>query len=151
MWKILKWILVLFCMLQIFLFSADPAYESDQKSNHVIVWIAERLAGHTLNEEERLEKIDKYVVLVRKGAHFCIYLLLGFLMLSLIREYKVLDWKMMFLAFVICFFYACSDEFHQLFVPGRSGNIIDIGIDSLGVYFGVLLYYGYYQIRRKYE
>ena len=151
MWKILKWILVLLCMLQIFLFSADPADTSDEKSNRVIVWIAERMVGHTLNEEERQEKIDEYVVLVRKGAHFCIYLLLGFLMLSLIKEYKELDWKMMFLAFVLTFFYACSDEIHQLFVPGRSGNILDVGIDSLGAYFGVLFYYGYYRIRRKYE
>ena len=151
MWKILKMILVLLCMLQIFLFSADSADESDEKSNRVIIWIAERMVGQPLNEEERQEKIEEYVVFVRKGAHVCVYLLLGFLMLSLIREYKVLDWRMMFLAFILSFFYACSDEIHQLFVPGRSGSIIDVGIDSIGVYFGVLLYYGYYRIRRKYE
>ena len=57
----------------------------------------------------------------------------------------------MFAAFVFCFLYACSDEVHQLFVPGRSGNIIDVGIDSIGSYFGILFFYIYYQLRRKYE
>lgn len=35
--------------------------------------------------------------------------------------------------------YAASDEFHQLFVPGRSGQISDVLLDSAGVCFGVLL------------
>ena len=150
-WKIIKWILVLACMISIFCFSADSADESDAKSNHIIVSIAEFLAGKSLSPEEREEKIEKYVVLVRKGAHFSIYLLLGFLVLGLVKEYKELDWKWMFLSFVFCFLYACSDEVHQLFVPGRSGNIIDVGIDSLGSYFGILIYDLYYRIRRKYE
>ena len=150
-WKVIKIILVFLCMASIFMFSNDPAYESDQKSNTIIIRIAEFMAGKSLNEQEREEKIEKYVVLVRKGAHFSIYLLLGFLVLSLLKEYREIDWKVMFFSFVFCFLYACSDEVHQLFVEGRSGNIIDVGIDSLGSYFGVLIYYLYYKIRRKYE
>ncbi len=149
--KIIKILLVIICMLSIFMFSSDPAYESDKKSNTVIVFIAESLAGHNLNNKERQEKIDKYVVLVRKTAHLIIYLILGFLIISLIKEYKVIDWKMMFLAFILSYLYACSDEIHQLFVPGRSGNMIDVLIDSLGSYLGILIYHFYYQLRRKYE
>ena len=148
-WKILKIILVFLCMASIFLFSNDDADASNLKSDGVVVHIAEFLAGHSLNKEQREEKIEKYVVYVRKTAHFSIYLLLGFLMISLIKEYRELTWKELFLAFFLSFLYACSDEVHQLFVSGRSGNIIDVGIDSMGAYFGVLFYYFYYRIRRK--
>jgi len=29
--------------------------------------------------------------------------------------------------------YAIFDEIHQLFIRGRSGNIFDVGIDSIGI------------------
>ena len=147
----IKWILVIICMLQIFLLSSDPADLSNKKSNHVIVWIAEVLAGHTLSEDVRQEKIEEYVLFVRKGAHIFVYFLLGFFILSLMKEYHVITWKIVLLAFFFSFLYACSDEVHQLFVPGRSGNIIDIGIDSIGSFLGVLCYYLFYRFRRKYE
>lgn len=151
MTKIIKWILVITCMVQIFMFSADPAEQSDKKSNGMIIWIAERLVGHTLNEAERKMKVNEYAKVVRKGAHIFIYFLLGFLVINLVIEYKMLDWKTMFLSFVITFLYACSDEIHQLFVRGRSGSIIDVGIDSIGIYLGILCYYFIKKLRRTHE
>ena len=149
-WKSIKLMLVLLCMITIFMFSNDSGYESDEKSNTIIVRVAEVLAGHSLDKEEREAKIEQYVTIVRKSAHFIIYLVLGLLLISYIKEYKIVNWKSMFFAFVIAFLYACSDEVHQLFVPGRSGNIIDVGIDSLGAYLGITIYYLYYKWR-KYE
>ena len=35
--------------------------------------------------------------------------------------------------------YAASDEFHQLFVPGRAGRVTDVLIDSGGVIFGLFV------------
>lgn len=35
--------------------------------------------------------------------------------------------------------YAMTDEFHQLFVPGRSGQVKDVLLDSCGAAVGVLL------------
>ncbi len=147
--KIIKIILVLLCMISIFMFSNDPAEASDKKSNHVIVSIAEFMAGHSLDKDTRQETIDKYVVLVRKSAHFTIYLLLGFFVISLIKEYNLINNKMIIYALIFSFLYACSDEIHQLFVPGRSGNIIDVLIDSFGSIVGIFIYYGYYLIRRR--
>lgn len=34
--------------------------------------------------------------------------------------------------------YALTDEYHQTFVGGRSGNLVDVTIDSLGIFLGVL-------------
>ena len=36
-------------------------------------------------------------------------------------------------AVAISFLYACSDEYHQTFVPGRFGSPIDVGVDSIGM------------------
>ena len=33
-----------------------------------------------------------------------------------------------------------TDEIHQLFVPGRSGEIRDVCIDSLGVITGIIIF-----------
>jgi VanZ family protein len=43
----------------------------------------------------------------------------------------------------VSIFYAFTDEFHQLFVTGRTGQFIDIGIDMIGVLIGVLVFYIY--------
>ena len=39
-------------------------------------------------------------------------------------------------------FYAGTDELHQYFVPGRSARLFDVGIDTLGVLTGILIYLG---------
>jgi VanZ family protein len=37
--------------------------------------------------------------------------------------------------------YALTDEYHQLFVFGRSGNLTDVFIDTLGIFFATFLIY----------
>jgi VanZ family protein len=44
-------------------------------------------------------------------------------------------------SFILCFLYACSDEIHQLYVPGRSGNIKDVFVDSIGISLVLVVYY----------
>lgn len=48
--------------------------------------------------------------------------------------------KRAMIAFIISALYAASDEFHQLFVPGRAGRVSDVLIDSLGALLGVLFF-----------
>ena len=45
--------------------------------------------------------------------------------------------KEMFLPWLIAALYAASDEIHQLFVPGRSGQLSDVILDSAGTLAGV--------------
>lgn len=45
-----------------------------------------------------------------------------------------------FLAIIICILYATSDELHQLFVMGRSCELRDVFIDSLGSVSGIIIY-----------
>jgi VanZ family protein len=41
--------------------------------------------------------------------------------------------------FVVSLLYAISDEFHQTFVPGRSGRLTDVGFDALGALLALSL------------
>lgn len=75
--------------------------------------------------------------LIRKSAHFFEYMLLGILILHALR-YRLLSGAV--IAVFISAFYAMTDEFHQLFVPGRGGEIRDVMIDSLGALTGVVIY-----------
>lgn len=52
---------------------------------------------------------------------------------------KTVEFKRILISTIIGFLYACSDEIHQLFSPGRSGKLIDVSIDTMGVLNGVLL------------
>ena len=49
--------------------------------------------------------------------------------------------------------YACTDEFHQLFVEGRDGNFRDVMIDStgalVGICFGFVVWFMIYKIEKK--
>ena len=45
--------------------------------------------------------------------------------------------------------YAATDEFHQLFVPGRSGQFSDVVLDSAGVLAGLLILAAVRKIRGR--
>jgi VanZ family protein len=53
--------------------------------------------------------------------------------------------KKKFLAFVLTVVFAISDEWHQTFIPGRTGKIQDILIDSIGAGFGGIILWKFYQ------
>lgn len=139
--KVIKIILVLLWMVMIFLLSNEEAVKSSKKSDGLIIKSVELFTGKSLSDQEK-EKVLKYLVFpVRKCAHLSLYLILGILVISLLREYMVINTKLVLLSLLICFLYACSDEIHQLFVPGRSGEARDVLIDTLGACLGVSFYY----------
>ena len=78
--------------------------------------------------------------ILRKGAHFSVYFFLG---IFIFRALKV-DWpfslQTALIALVLSSIYAISDEVHQLFIPGRSGEVRDVLIDSLGALVGISFY-----------
>lgn len=139
--KVIKIILVLLWMMMIFLLSNEEAVQSSKKSDGLIIRSVELFTGKSLSVQEK-EKVLKYLVFpVRKCAHLSLYLVLGILVISLLREYMAINTKLVILSLLICFLYACSDEIHQLFVPGRSGEVRDVLIDTLGSILGVSFYY----------
>ena len=79
---------------------------------------------------------ETFHFILRKGAHFTAYLLLG-LLFAFWQDAKTL--KEYLLCLFFSFLYALSDELHQRFVPGRSGELRDVLIDTTGAFTGLLL------------
>lgn len=70
-------------------------------------------------------------------AHFFSYLALGILVAAGLRSSGVNVYRLIGLARVICLLFAISDEVHQLFVPGRGGQVRDVVIKVSGHWLGV--------------
>ena len=148
--KVIKGLIVVLCMLSIFLFSTDNSRESTSKSNRVILGIT-NLFHKDLSNKEKEKIIDMFFVPIRKMAHFGIYLVLGISLISFFREFSIPILKLLLLSIFLAFLYACSDEIHQLFVPGRSGQFSDVLLDTLGASVGIFIYYLLFRKRLNYE
>lgn len=133
-------ILTILWMIIIFLFSGSNGDKSSNTSGIIvnkIVPIVERIINKKLTEEQ----VSNYISYpIRKCAHITEYLILGILVYLSINTYQMDKNKMIILSILICTLYSISDEFHQLFISGRSGSIRDILIDSIGILIGTYLY-----------
>ena len=77
--------------------------------------------------------------IVRKSAHFMLYMLSGILSFGILKTYKLDSKLKVSISILICTFYATFDEIHQLFVEGRSGLLSDVFIDMVGATFGIII------------
>lgn len=137
--KLVLWILVIACAGMIFLFSSQKAEESDRVSTGVIVKIIRFFDVEETFSEAEIEGISvAFNGIVRVGAHFCIYALLGFLLALLLDSYGICGIPRILHSVLYAFLYSCSDEVHQSFVPGRSAQFSDIVTDTLGALFGAV-------------
>lgn len=135
--KIIKYTLLIIWMIIIFLFSNQPAKESGKLSNSFLEKTI-TIFYKDINTEKKEQLIKKYGLITRKLAHFTIYLVLGVLMLSTISEYNIKT--KILVSITLCFLYALSDEIHQLFIIGRSGEFKDVLIDTAGSFIGINIY-----------
>lgn len=92
---------------------------------------------------------DTLTFIIRKAAHMSEYAILFlFIYYGL---HKVTTCKyILSLTLLTTFMYACSDEFHQLFIPGRSGQFKDVMIDTCGAIIMLLIIY-LWQKRKKFN
>ena len=129
-------------MLVIFLMSSQPADDSTETSLHVGETIG-TVFVQGYREWPKEKQIEFAVSIdhpVRKAAHATEYTILGILLYMTSRKSFGMNPKSSFrTAFLTGTVYAATDEFHQLFVPGRAGMITDVLIDSMGVLFGCFL------------
>lgn len=126
-------ILMLCWMVVICMFSAEPDTESSELSGSVsyrIVSVVNTITASHWDENELLDRAEHIDYPVRKCAHmseYAIFTLLGFLTFSFLHGRRKF-----LIPIGITFLYACTDEFHQLFVPGRAGRFTDVLIDTTG-------------------
>ena len=121
--QFLVWLPALLIACLIFYFSAQPADISTEMSDGVsrLLLSIGRLFGFFEGPEENYyEIIERMSFPVRKGAHVTEYLCLYFAVLFALHRWDVRGKRLFWTAFAMTMAYACTDEFHQLFVPGRS-------------------------------
>lgn len=126
-------------MSGVFFLSHQDAPESKKTSSEFIISIVNFLDfDNSLNETELMNIAENMTFIVRKGAHFCAYAVFGALLYLLFGAYEVKKIQQIIFSVGVSFLYACSDEYHQTFIKGRSGEVRDIVIDTLGALLGVL-------------
>lgn len=138
--KIISFIVLILWMIVIFSFSSADANKSTGTSDKVITTMIEIKDKITNNETPNNEKeiiVKNSSFYIRKIAHITEYLILGFLTFNLLKQYSVTN---IYYAIGLSILYSCTDEFHQLFINGRSGSIRDVLIDSIGILIGTYLY-----------
>ena len=132
-------VLIIINCIVIFNFSSEPSEKSNKTSGKVVDTIVENCPQtKNLDGKEKEKKKEEMVVPVRKTAHFSVYMCLGTLIYLFVRTFKGKNVKKILISIGLAFLYACSDEVHQTFVDGRSGEFRDVLIDTCGAGFGVL-------------
>ncbi|MFR3567539.1 MAG: VanZ family protein [Paraclostridium sordellii] len=76
-------------------------------------------------------------MLIRKSEHIFLYFMLAILIYMVFKNIN--NRKAYLYSITGCFIYACTDEIHQLFITGRSGEFKDVLVDTLGAIIGLLL------------
>lgn len=129
--KFLAWLALLVWMGVIFYFSHQSGDTSMQLSDGILdsfkSLFQNFLDYHTLS------------YIVRKIAHFTEYFILGLLIYHLVKQYRVISKTEIIWMILFCVIYAMSDEFHQVFIGGRSPKVFDVIIDSLGSSLSILI------------
>jgi len=136
--KILKIILIIIWMIIIFVFSGQQGTESGNTSRRFTIIIIEIIMGKNLEINDPF--VEGIQLFIRKLAHFTIYAIGGFLIMNYAYEIDKTQKQKILYSIAFGGSYAITDEIHQFFVPGRSGNVFDVAIDTAGVLTGIFVY-----------
>lgn len=150
--KHFSWLPAVIIMGIIFCFSSKPAEVSGENSlaiSRTIIKIYEQATATPIEAPEMTRTLDRVDHIVRKTAHFMEYAVLAAaiaLHFTLWKEGR--GWRLG-MPVLITALYAATDEFHQTFVPGRSGQFSDVVLDSCGAVAGVIFFAIFLYIAEK--
>lgn len=122
-YKIFSAIFMIAVMVTIFILSAQNSDDSAETSGALILWL------------ERLFELGISQDAIRTAAHFCEYAGLGFSVVNFLYAFR--NAVSPVLSIVIAWGYALTDEIHQIFVPGRAFQLIDLTVNFFGILLGI--------------
>lgn len=136
--RIISAVLLIGWMGLIFFFSHQTAAESGDLSGGLIE-SAVRFFFPSASQSFITQVISSAEFWVRKLAHFCIYAVLGALGFLTFVSYTSIPFALRcFFSLLMSVLYSMSDEYHQTFISGRSGELRDVLIDGAGALTGIL-------------
>ena len=97
----------------------------------VILWMGLIFALSSISSiETRLE--PTYDFTLKKLAHVTVYGILTIFLFRALQIHIKRKGYALLTTVLVTVLYACSDEWHQTFVPGREGTLRDVVIDAVG-------------------
>lgn len=147
--KFILWTLVVSLMAFIFVMSSEPATDSSVTSGNTLRVLL-NIFYPSFKEMDAVQQqkiIEANQHFIRKTAHFTLYTVMGILVsLAVAQHIK----KFSLISYAIGTLYAVTDEIHQLYVPGRSGQLSDVLLDCAGVLLGcIIIFILYRYVNRK--
>jgi len=143
--KVLSVIPALLLLSFIFGFSAQTGEDSGSLSFHLSLFLV-RLFSPIFpaadTNELLIARAEAIHLLIRKLAHiteFFLLMLSIYLPIHTFRKNTSSFYGRIVLCFCLSVLCAFFDEFHQSFVDGRSGNLPDVLIDSIGILLASIL------------
>lgn len=166
---ILLGMLLCFWMGLIFYFSSQNGEASSETSGRLVKTVIAVLKPdfYSLEKSEQESFENLITFIIRKGAHFSEYMILGVLLFAFCWQWRPklflkdkaakekvsisdISWQRIWLvSWIIGTLYAASDEIHQVFSGGRSPQLRDVCIDSAGAAFGCLIVWLFAMMLKK--
>lgn len=135
-------LVVLWCGV-IFYLSSRTAPQSNAQSRPIsgaVVRTIDKIENRNSPENVLKKKIAEFDDKLRDVAHSGCYFVLALLFINLMYLIGKKKFIGVFITVVFCVLYSISDETHQIFVPGRAFQLIDLTNDFLGATAGVIIY-----------
>lgn len=155
-YKVFKLLSIISCisvMIIIFYFSNQPAVESSALSGNIterVFQLIEKLFFLNLKGNEKTYYLNIFETMIRKTAHMSEYAILSITLVYVFFLYENRGWHLVIKSQLVCILYAITDEIHQLYVPGRSGQIVDVLIDGIGGFLGCMIFLCFLKIGNRY-
>ena len=102
-----------------------------------------------MTEKQQLAMAEKIEYPVRKAAHMTEYAILGLPSFAFYCGILKKEMRQFLAALLTAAVYAATDEFHQYFIPGRSAEVRDVCIDTLGAAIGLAILFFTLKVARK--
>ena len=138
-WVLIFSVAVLATACMIFYFSAQDGPTSTNTSEGFVRMLLRlvRPDFDSLSSREKNLLLAAFQAKIRTAAHFTEFALLGVFLHLLFDSLRIR--RKAPLAWLTGTLYACTDEWHQMFVGERAATWEDVCVGSAGVLFGVLL------------
>lgn len=156
--RIIAILTTLIWMIVIFRFSMDTGTSSHELSDMCVQIFNKAIysfTGKDLRISISPEHYSMIELFFRKLAHMSIYFVLSINVMIVLFTFDMKMSSRMFISAFFCFAYACTDEFHQMFVDGRGASFVDCLIDTSGALLGIvaalIIYCILYTIMTKYQ
>lgn len=132
---VIAWVMTVLWMAVIFMFSHQDSDSSSGLSGQLAAVLV-RLTGGQLEGPQ----LVRFEGLLRVFAHGFVFFVLGLLVSYAFETINIKELPNAALAFIVSALYAASDELHQVYVPGRAGEVKDFLVDCVGIVIAIIVY-----------